>query len=57
MLDERRAGPIDHFEHQIEAVGTPIVGIRHIQVLIPMGVELPEKGEESAPVPLGLQIT
>ena len=56
MLDEIGAGPIDHFKHQIESVGTPVVGIRYIEVSIRMRVELSEEGEESASVRLGLQV-
>ena len=56
MLDERGTGPIDHFEHQIESVDTAVIGIRHIEVPILLGVELPEEGEVSASVPLGLEV-
>ncbi len=56
MLDEGGAGPIDHVEHPIESVGAPVVGIRHIELAILMGVELSEEGEQGASLLLGLKV-
>ena len=56
MLDERGAGSIHHLEHQVESVGAPVVGIRYIEVPIPVGVELSEEGEIGTSIILGLEI-
>ncbi len=56
VLDERSAGSIYHLEHQIESVGAPVVGIRHIEVPVLLGVEFSEEGEQGASLPLGLQV-
>jgi len=57
VLDERGAGPIDHLEHQIESVGASVIGIRHLEVPILLGVERSEKGWCGPSVTLGLEIT
>jgi hypothetical protein len=56
VLDEGRAGPIDHVEHEIESIRTSVIGIRYIEVAVLMGVELPEEGDQCACLPLRLQM-
>ena len=56
MFDESGTGPIDHFEHQIESVRAPVVGIRYIEVPILAGIELSEEGEHGVSITLGLEM-
>ena len=56
MLHECSASPVDHVEHQIESVGSPVIGIRHIEVSVLTGVEISEEGEHGTSITLGLEI-